>query len=124
LAAPQVEHVSPVAETTQERPVVHAVPPAQHAWSAPPHGLQVPPPPSTSPVQAKFAWQVPPGQHAWSAPPQFSQVLLFGPGGLLQPSPALHTLLLQHGVPKVPQLTHALTVPPSAFAVIKHSRGD
>jgi hypothetical protein len=45
-------HLSPVADSTQVRPVVHSVAPGQHACPLPPHAEQVPPPPSTSPVQA------------------------------------------------------------------------
>jgi hypothetical protein len=118
--APHAEHLSPVAETTHERPVVHSVPLLQQAWSAPPHGAHMPPPPSTWPAQLRPPWQLPPAQQAWFAPPQFSQVLLFAPGGLAHPSPALQPLFAQHGLPKPPQVPHAVTAPPSGPAVVRH----
>ena len=95
--APHVEHLSPVAEITHEKPVEHSFPLSQQAWSAAPHAVHIPTAPSTSSVQLKPVWQLPPMQQAAPAPPQGSQVLLFCPGGLLQPSPALQVSPPQQG---------------------------
>ena len=119
---PQAAHLSPVGETMQESPVMHSFWPLQQGWSAPPQAPQVPPPPSTSPVQTEPVWQLPPWQQAAPIAPQLSQTLLFAPGGLLQPSPALQVLLPQHGRPRLPQVPQAVTLPPSSVAVVKHCK--
>ena len=82
----------------------------------------MPPPPSTSPVHTDPVWQLPPWQQAAPRAPQLSHVLLFWPGGLLQPSPALQVLFAQQGRPALPQMPHAVTPPPSGVAVVRHSR--
>jgi len=121
---PHAAHLSPVGETMQPRPVLHPVWVSQHGWSAAPHGVQVPPPASVSPVQRRPVWQLPPMQQAWPAPPHISHVLLVlpCPGGLLQPSPARQAgSVSQHRLPSAPQVVQMVDVPPSALGTLKHS---
>jgi hypothetical protein len=120
--APHVEHVSPVAERTHVKPVVHSVAPfGQQAWLAPPHTAHVPPPPSTWPTHANPVGQLPPPQHAWPMAPQVSHTPAVLPG-LLQPSPALQVSFWQQGWPAPPQAPQVLIAPPST-GVVTHANG-
>jgi hypothetical protein len=117
------EHTSPVAESMQDRPVLHVLPPpkppGQQAWPAPPHALHVPPagrpPPSAGVVkQPRPLWQLLPPQQAAPAAPQLSQVPPVMPVAL-QPRPVLQALPAQQVWPDPPHVAQA-AAPPAAVA--------